>query len=463
MVIDQKHGIDWSLYNADCTLGMRGLPDNSIDFNVHSPPFVALYIYSDSVADLGNVSNEKEFFIGYKFAISEMFRVCKPGKLVAVHCKDTMRYITSHGYAGLYDFPGDIIRAYESIGFSFRRWITIWKNPVVEMQRTKTYGLLHKHFKERGEVTRHGCADFVLMFQKPPIDIERTPEHKSLSEMTANRMRHQWTNADDQAKIDSPAKHLSIWTKDYPNPEELSRVTDPGRLTAIHCQAAGYMPLVIKDFESTGDWKFHSRLALTDGTFIVAFRNWKRELRVDYSSWNAKVKHDLKSPLGFEYYSPEGNEYPWFYDTKSGNQHHDYVGNDPPRNWHDDTYYSILVWQKYASPAWSDLDGLPDTNEDIWTDIKQTNVLNSSLVKREEGEKHICPLQLDLIARLISEYTQPGEVVMSPYAGISSEIYQALRLERRGVGFELKPEYFEWAAKYLREAEIKNKQMEMML
>jgi DNA modification methylase len=504
-VIRQAFGENWAAYHADCVIGMRGLPDNLIAFNFHSPPFLALYIYSDSIADLGNTESEEEFFTGYRFSIAEQYRVCQPGRFVAVHCKDTMRYMSSHGYAGLYDFPGEIIRNFEAEGFLFTRWITIWKDPVVEMQRTKTYGLLHKSFKERAEVTRQGCADFVLIFQKPyqagPLNIA-TEEVPTLPPSVYARIRHQWSQEGETIGLNYFAPHLSVWSKplsyyDSEFIEELSRKTMPGRLAVIHCQ---HLPAtnpdgleckfdmpgeIVKRFEGQGDWKFHSRCALTDGTCLIVFRNWTSDFKKNYKELNGIVQHNLKAPasrakfVGFVAQRTRDNDgvrrmdmdvdefelepIPGagiFY-TDEGVTHPDYIGNRPPTNWHDDGYYSILVWQKYASPVWYDLAGLPESSPDCWMDIDQTDVLNARLVKEEEGERHICPLQLGLCGRLIEEYTEPGELVLEPYLGIGSTIVKSIKMGRRGIGFELKGQYFDYACKYLREAELASTQVDL--
>lgn len=477
-VIRQAFGENWAAYHADCVLGMRGLPNNSIAFNLHSPPFLALYIYSDSIADLGNTESEEEFFTGYRFSIAEQYRVCQPGRFVAVHCKDTMRYMSSHGYAGLYDFPGEIIRNFEAEGFLFTRWITVWKDPVVEMQRTKTYGLLHKSFKERAEVTRQGCADFVLIFQKPyqagPLSIasESMPQ---LPPAGFERIRHQWSQEGETIGLNCFAPHLSVWSKplsyyDSEFIEELSRETEGGRLAVIHCQhlpAIGpggqackfdMMGELTRRFEGQGSWKFHSRCALTDGTYLIVFRNWTLEFKRNYQELNGVVSHNLKAPK-IQRYQYQANDTRLYNYDANRVAHPDYVGNQPPTNWHDDGYYSILVWQKYASPVWYDLDGLPGSHPDSWMDIDQTDVLNARLVKEEEGEKHICPLQLGLIGRLIEAYTKPGELVMEPYLGIGSTIVKSIEMGRKGIGFELKGQYFDYACKYLREAEFQSTQV----
>lgn len=490
-IIDQKFGENWAFYGADCVFGMRNLPDKSVQFIPYSPPFLALYIYSDSIADLGNTDSEEQFFEGWYYHLTEMFRVLEDGGRMAVHCKDTMRYMSSHGYAGLYDFPGEIIRLCESIGFNFERWMTVWKDPVIEMQRTKTYGLLHKSFSERAEVTRQGCADYVLVFNKGGEKInDKLPP---LNPQVVERMVHIWTNegeyistplgVDIRGRIDNieqvPVQY-SFWsTKKYMDDllcSDILRKTTPGRLTSIHCTAR-MLASIIKQFESVDGWKFHSRVALTDGSFVVTFRNWKGDFE------NNVVKHSIRPPdveyqtfervysdiiqTNGEVQTIEEKERTWQMAITKGNEvHSDYVGNRPPVSWRDNTYYSILLWQRYASPVWFDLDGLPDSHPNCLMDIRQTNVITNALKyakqKDESEEKHICPLQLDLIGQLIGEYTKLGDIIMSPYGGHASEGYQAVKMDRKAILFELKPNYWERGCKNLEIAEKEITQVKMI-
>lgn len=464
-IINQAFGKNWAFYNGDCVLGMRDILDESIHFSVFSPPFLSLYIYSDSIADLGNTDSESQFFDGWEFHLKELHRVLKSGGRVAIHCKDTMRYMSSHDYAGLYDFPGQIVRLCEDIGFNLERWVTVWKDPVIEMQRTKTYGLLHKSFSTRAEVTRQGCPDYVLVFNK---GLEKTNgELPPTNNGVIERMVHQWTNPGEF--INTP---LNKTIRDRPHNNDkfeysffanddytddfivgLQKQTSPGRLTSVHCTARMMVDIVDK-FESVSEFKFHSRLSLTDGSFVVTFRNWSGEFE------NNVVKHNIKPPqVDYQKFTKvrkvtvevngktktdtEEKEI-WKEPIVTGSEiHPDYVGTQPPMNWRDEGYYSILLWQKYASPVWFDLEGLPDTHPNCLMNIKQTNVLNYRHAKGEEEEKHICPLQLDLISLMVQEYTNKGEVVLTPYGGIGSEGYEAVKLRRKAILFELKENY--WA------------------
>mgnify|MGYP001562324965 FL=1 len=105
---------------------------------------------------------------------------------------------------------------------------------------------------------------------------------------------------------------------------------------------------------------------------------------------------------------------------------------------HNIDSFPLQQWQEWASP--------------VWMSIDQTNVLNVSQARTDRDEKHMCPLQLDLIERSVRLWSNPGDVVFSPFAGIGSEGYKALQLDRRFAGIELKPEYWRIGVGNLRAA-----------
>ena len=486
-IINQRFGTNWASYNGDCVYVMSNFPRGCIDFACFSPPFLALYIYSDSIADLGNTDSELQFFDGWRFHLAELYRVLKSGKYIAIHCKDTMRYMSGHGYAGLFDFPGHIIRLAQEVGFTLARWVTIWKDPVIEMQRTKTYGLLHKSFRERAEVTRQGCADFVLILGKD-IEVSRQILPPA-NERVIERCVQQWTNEGEtiftplakdirnqkQGREDGQYQY-SFWSlkpREWGYTDEfikyLLKATTLGRLTTIHCTAQMMIDIVQK-FESVQGWKFHSRTSLTDGSYLVTFRNWNGEFE------NNVVRHHIQPPdvdyqkfeiverftkeVDGELETIEEHKETWREPILRGNEiHPDYIGTNPPIGWRDQGYYSILTWQRYASPVWFDLEGLPAIHPNCWMDIVQTDVLNAKGVKDDASERHICPLQLDLIERLILEYTNERDTVFTPYMGIGSECYKAIKLNRKAIGAELKPEYWRVAVKNLISASIETGQV----
>ena len=164
--IKHASGDGWTLYNGDCVRVAKTMQDNSIDFSVYSPPFAQLYIYSNDVQDMGNCKNDSEFFKQYQFLIREMYRLTKPGCVTAVHCKNLVTYAGSSGTAGMKDFRGDIIRAHVEAGWVYHSETTIWKCPVIEMQRTKAHGLLYKNLRADSRGNRMGMAEYVVFFRK---------------------------------------------------------------------------------------------------------------------------------------------------------------------------------------------------------------------------------------------------------------------------------------------------------
>ncbi len=299
--ITGRSGEGWTVYNGDCVRVAKTLPDNSIHFSVYSPPFAELYIYSADVHDMGNCVDDDAFFEQYRHLVREKLRITKPGGLTAVHCKDLVDYKGRDGRAGIRDFPGRIIALHEEEGWKYHSRVTIWKDPVIEMQRTKSHGLLFKNLCTDSRVSRMGLPDYVVWFRKWPED-----------------------DGDDA------------------------------------------------------------------------------------------VQHNYKLP--------------W-----------EYAGEKPPQKDPDNRGTNIRLWQKYASP--------------VWDDIRQTEVLNGRIARADQDEKHICPLQLDVIDRCLFLGSNPGDTVFSPFTGVGSEGYVSVKRGRKFIGSELKLEYWEHACDYLRIAE----------
>jgi DNA modification methylase len=268
---------------GDCVKLIQDVPDESVGFSIFSPPFAELYTYSDKLEDMGNSKDYKEFFTAFKFLVSELYRVMWSGRNVAVHCMDLPIQKGKEGYIGLRDFSGMILQAFEEVGFIYHSRVTIWKNPVTEMQRTKALGLLHKQVKKDSAMSRVGIPDYLMIFRKEG-------EHQ------------------------------------HP----------------VHCEI------------------------------------------------------------------------------------------------------SVDTWQKWASP--------------VWMDIDYGNTLNAAAGRDSNDEKHICPLQLDTIERAISLWTNEGDTVLTPFLGIGSEVYTAIKCNRFGIGFELKESYFNEAIKNCKTIEINSHQ-----
>ena len=287
--IEQEQNDYYSIKRGDCVKLIETLEDESIGLSVFSPPFAELYTYSSHVEDMGNSSDYNQFLTQFSFLIKQLYRVMQQGRNVAVHCMDIPIQKGKEGFIGLRDFSGLILQAFTKEGFIYHSRVTIWKDPVVEMQRTKALGLLHKQIKKDSTMSRVGIPDYVMIFRK---DGERS------------------------------------------NP-----VTNT-------------------------------------------------ELPVD-------------------------------------------------------------LWQKYASP--------------VWMDIDYGNTLQGYRNGRDEkDEKHICPLQLDTIERLIHLYSNKGDKIFTPFMGIGSEVYQSVKMGRYGVGFELKESYYDLAKKNINNAVLETKQITLL-
>jgi DNA modification methylase len=285
--IRTENGNGWEFQLGDCVELIKGVKDESIGFSIFSPPFAELYTYSSELEDMGNSKDYNEFLFAFKHMVKELYRGLMSGRNVAVHCMDLPIQKGKEGYIGLRDFSGMIRDAFEEIGFIYHSRITIWKDPVVEMQRTKALGLLHKQVKKDSTMSRVGIPDYLMIFRK--------------------------------------------------DGERLNPVT------------------------------------------------------------NTDIPVDL--------------------------------------------------WQKYASP--------------VWMDINYGNTLNARESRGNKDEKHICPLQLETIERAIHLYSNKGDLIFTPFGGIGSEVYQAVKMGRKGLGFELKTEYFNTAIKNCKSAELSNSQLSL--
>lgn len=152
---------------------LKGIPENSIHYEIFSPPFASLYTYSNSERDLGNCRTTTEFYEQFKYIVSELYRVLMPGRLVSFHCMDLPLSKERDGIIGIRDFRGEMIRLFEDAGFVLHSQVCIWKDPVTAMQRTKALGLLHKQIKKDSCMSRQGIPDYLVTMRKPGENPER--------------------------------------------------------------------------------------------------------------------------------------------------------------------------------------------------------------------------------------------------------------------------------------------------
>lgn len=164
--VDQIITDKYAIYQGDSCELMAAIPDESIDFGIHSPPFEGLYKFSNSERDISNNEGE-QFWQHYGFIIDELFRITKSGRLHSVHCMQLPTSKMREGYIGIRDFRGEIVRAYQSAGWIFHSEVCIWKDPVVAQQRTKSIRLLHKQLVKDSTISGQGLPDYVVTFRKP--------------------------------------------------------------------------------------------------------------------------------------------------------------------------------------------------------------------------------------------------------------------------------------------------------
>jgi hypothetical protein len=201
-VLDQAQGTNWTLYQGDCAEVSRGLADNSIGYSIFSPPFASLYVYSSSERDMGNCRNHAEFAEHMRFMIREVFRATKPGRLMSMHCMLMPTSKARDGIIGLTDFRGDLIRTAQAEGWAYHSEVTIWKDPVTAMQRTKALGLLHKQLLKDSAMSRQGIPDYLCTFRKPGINEE--PVQKKLEPS--------WPDTETRGSIEMWQRYASpVW------------------------------------------------------------------------------------------------------------------------------------------------------------------------------------------------------------------------------------------------------------
>lgn len=165
MAIEQQVITDrYALYMGDCVDAMKSLPDGFVGLSVYSPPFGGLYQYSSDPRDLSNCLNREEFFDHYRFVVQEIHRLTLPGRFSAVHCMDIPTGNT--GLDHLIDFPGEIIRLHEELGFKYVARYHVWKEPLMVRNRTMTKSLHHKTLCLDSTKCSIANADYLLIFRR---------------------------------------------------------------------------------------------------------------------------------------------------------------------------------------------------------------------------------------------------------------------------------------------------------
>lgn len=163
--VDQITTDRYAIYQGDCCELIRALPDESVHFGIHSPPFEGLYKFSNFDRDISNNEGDA-FWQHYAFLIQELLRVTKPGRLHSVHVMQLPTSKNRNGFIGMRDFRGEVIQAYQAAGWIFHSEVCIWKDPVVAQQRTKSIRLLHKQVVKDSSLSGMGLADYIVTFRK---------------------------------------------------------------------------------------------------------------------------------------------------------------------------------------------------------------------------------------------------------------------------------------------------------
>lgn len=158
---------NYKLIMGDCVEEVAKLKDNSVDYSFFSPPFGALYVFSNAPQDMSNVKDNDEFLSHFRFLVKDLLRVIKPGRLVSIHMMQSTTLLGRDGYYSIRDFRGDLIRLFESCGFYFHAENMIRKDPKTAAIRTKNRQLMWGTTKKDSAIVRPGLADYILTFSKP--------------------------------------------------------------------------------------------------------------------------------------------------------------------------------------------------------------------------------------------------------------------------------------------------------
>lgn len=163
---DENKSDRYELHLGDNIEVIKNIPDNSIGFSIFSPPFASLFTYTNSIRDMGNCKDKKDFLNHFKFLVTELHRVMMPGRLIAIHCMNLLMTITHDGVMGMHDFRGDIIRLFQDEKFIFHSEICIWKDPLVQAVRTKVLSLAHKQICKDSSRCGQGIPDYIVVMRK---------------------------------------------------------------------------------------------------------------------------------------------------------------------------------------------------------------------------------------------------------------------------------------------------------
>lgn len=212
-VLGQEIAADWAVYNGDSVEVIKGIPSNSIHYNIFSPPFSSLFTYSASNRDMGN-STDKQFYHHFEYLIPEILRVTIPGRLMTIHCSDIPAMKERDGYMGLKDFPGYLREICERYGWILHSKHVIWKDPLIEATRTKALGLAHKQVVKDSSRCRAGLPDWLYTFMKPGDNPYPISRGRGFEEYIGDKSEPKAPKNDDPSK--NKYSHL-VWQR-YASP-----------------------------------------------------------------------------------------------------------------------------------------------------------------------------------------------------------------------------------------------------
>lgn len=197
-VLSQKITDTWSMYHGDGVEVIKGIPSDSIHYSLFSPPFASLFVYSNSLRDMGN-SQDGSFYEHFKFLIPELYRVLMPGRLLSFHCADIPAMKERDGYMGLKDFPRKLLLMFEDAGFIKHSEVVIWKDPLLEAVRTKALGLAHKQIIKDSSRCRNGIPDKIITVHKPGENPEPIAHGRGFEEYIGEKAEPAARKNDDPA------------------------------------------------------------------------------------------------------------------------------------------------------------------------------------------------------------------------------------------------------------------------
>jgi DNA modification methylase len=167
---EERKNENYHLINGDCVEETKKIETESIDFTFFSPPFGALYVFSDDPNDMSNVKSDDEFMQHFSYLVPELYRITKPGRLLSMHIMQGTTLKGRDGFYSIKDFRGELIRLFQKCGWYFHAENMIRKDPKTAAIRTKNHQLMWGTTKKDSTNNRPGLADYIITFQKPGIN-----------------------------------------------------------------------------------------------------------------------------------------------------------------------------------------------------------------------------------------------------------------------------------------------------